>query len=292
MDHATIEEQQIVDRYVAGTLPAEEMEGFENHYLSCPECLDRLELAESLQRGFKRMAGQNATVLDTTRQLAVVAWLARLGRSQQAAVLATALLALAILPAGLAWRGFAEHGQELAKVRTTLEHERQRSGAASQRAAAAEKGLETSRRNLAVEQEEHAQARQQLAAAWQPRANTPVLHLDAVRDAGPGDKTANQLRLPPSYPWVILEVPVYPPFSASYRASLQNAQRRELLRIDGLQPNGYQELAPSLPASLFLPGDYVLQVEGLMPGRKPTDAGRFRFSVLSAACTPGATPCV
>src|SRR5207253_4021188 len=57
MDHIYVEENQIADRYVKGTLPAEEAERFENHYLSCPECLDRLELAESVQRGFKRMAG-------------------------------------------------------------------------------------------------------------------------------------------------------------------------------------------------------------------------------------------
>jgi len=126
MDHTYIEENQVVDRYVMGKLPPDEAGRFEDHYLSCPECLDRLELAESLQRGFKRMAGQEAAVLATARQLAVVAWLARLGRSRQMAVLAMTVLVLAILP-GIAFRGLSDHGQE--QIRTSLRQERQRVGA-------------------------------------------------------------------------------------------------------------------------------------------------------------------
>src|ERR1700704_867366 len=98
MNHAEIEEQQIVDRYVRGTLPAEEVARFEEHYLSCPDCLDRLDLAESMNRGFKRAAGR--APVRVVRQLAVVAWLARLGRSRQAAVLAMALLVAVLLPWG------------------------------------------------------------------------------------------------------------------------------------------------------------------------------------------------
>src|SRR5436305_7670054 len=102
MDHADMEEQQIVDRYVRGTLPAEEVARFEEHYLSCQDCLDKLDLAESMNRGFKRAAGQDAVrVAAVVRQLAVVAWLARLGRSRQAAVLVMALLVAVLLPWGL-----------------------------------------------------------------------------------------------------------------------------------------------------------------------------------------------
>jgi len=77
MDHDYIEEHQVADRYAMGTLPAAEAERFEEHYLSCPECLDRLELAESMQRGFRRVASEDAERLATARQLAWVAWLAR-----------------------------------------------------------------------------------------------------------------------------------------------------------------------------------------------------------------------
>src|SRR6185295_20420078 len=95
MNHIEIEDLQIIDRYVMGKLPAAEAEQFEKHYLSCPECLDQLDVAEAMQRGFKRAAGEDVARVATARQLAFVAWLARLGRSRQLAVLAMAVLVVA-----------------------------------------------------------------------------------------------------------------------------------------------------------------------------------------------------
>ncbi|HYN20033.1 MAG TPA: zf-HC2 domain-containing protein [Thermoanaerobaculia bacterium] len=54
MNHPDIEELQIADRYLKGKLPPEEAVRFEEHYLHCQECLDRLKLAESMERGFHR----------------------------------------------------------------------------------------------------------------------------------------------------------------------------------------------------------------------------------------------
>ncbi len=278
MDHAWIEEQQIADRYVAGTLPAEEMERFENHYLACPECLDRLELAESLQRGFKRMAGQDAAVLAIARQLAVVAWLARLGRARQMAVLAMTLLAFAILPA-VAFRALSDHGQELAQIRTTLQQEQQRSVAESRRAAEAEKGLEATRRDLAAEKTAVVQAREQLAEAQKPQAGLRF-NLDVVRDAGPREGPANLLRLPASARSAILAVPVYAPGAPSYRAILKNASHQEVGRIESAEPStDPAELTLLFPARLLTSGDYVLQIEALSASGKPTGTRQFSFRV-------------
>ncbi len=46
MDHQYIEEQRIADRYLDRTLPTAERLAFEKHFVDCPECLDRLALAE------------------------------------------------------------------------------------------------------------------------------------------------------------------------------------------------------------------------------------------------------
>jgi hypothetical protein len=112
MDHTRIEEHQIAERYVQGTLPADEAGRFENHYLSCPECLDRLALAESVQRGFRRAATQDAERLSSTRQLALLAWLSHFSRRGQAGVLLAVLLVLAVLPALVVSRGAAGRERE------------------------------------------------------------------------------------------------------------------------------------------------------------------------------------
>ncbi|HEX9941915.1 MAG TPA: zf-HC2 domain-containing protein [Thermoanaerobaculia bacterium] len=288
MDHAYIEEHQIADRYVMGTLPPEEAERFEDHYLSCPECLDRLDLAESMQRGFQRVARQDAAKLQATRQLAFVAWLARLGRSRQLAVLLNVLavlIVLAVLPTGLALREVSERSQQLAQARAALEQERQRSAAGAGSTAAAEKlrsELEASRRDLAGEREARARASEQLAQALQPQG-VPILFLDAERSGGPAAGGPTQrLRRPAATGWIVIEAAVDPPSPAprSYRAVLRGANGRELLRVADLRLSDRQTLSLNLPASLVPPGDYALSVEGLAPGRKPTAAGRFTFRVL------------
>lgn len=286
MDHTYIEEHQIAERYVAGALTAEESERFEDHYLSCPECLDRLELAESLRRGFRRMAEQDAAGLSAARQLALVAWLARLGRRRQLGVLFAVFLLLAVLPSGLVLRGIAGRDRELAATRSALATERQRAVAGTESAAEADRlrsQLAASRHELEGERAARAQAAEQLAQALQPQGNVPTLDLDVERDAGPrGGAPTSQLRLPATGS-ILLTRPLDPPFLPSYRAILKDAQGREILRVADLHPNEHDTLTLSLPVRLVPPGDYSLVIEGLKAGSKPAAAGRFTFRLLPPA---------
>jgi hypothetical protein len=252
MDHIYVEENQIADRYVMGTLPAEEAERFENHYLSCPECLDRLELTESVQRGFKRMAGQDAAKLAAAHQLAVVAWLARLGRLRQTGVLLSALLVLAVLPSGMAWRSAAQIAQARSSA-GTLSAE-----------------LDASRRALAGASEARARAESQLAQANQPRVNDKIVSLGVERGEPEGGGPAVR---PSASGWIVFEVPVEAPFQKSYRAVLRDGEGKEVRPVEDLQPNERNgTLSFSLPPSLLPPGAYSVTIE-------PTGQ-RFNFSVL------------
>jgi hypothetical protein len=56
MDHRYIEENQIADRYVMRQLDAGEQAGFEEHFLDCPECLDRIEVARAMRNAMRDMA--------------------------------------------------------------------------------------------------------------------------------------------------------------------------------------------------------------------------------------------
>src|SRR5436305_3796350 len=162
MDHTYIEENQVADRYVQGTLPEDEAERFENHYLSCPQCLDSLDLAESVQRGFRRAATQDAEKIAAGRQLALLAWLTRLSRQGQAGVLLSALLVVILLPAGLGLQN-PPSSRELATTRAALASERQRAASAGSLSA----DLEASRRALAGERAAREQAVQQIAQLQQ-----------------------------------------------------------------------------------------------------------------------------
>jgi hypothetical protein len=285
MDHTYVEEHQIADRYVMGTLPSEEAERFEDHYLSCPQCLDRLALAESMQRGFKRAASQDVTQIAATRQLALVAWLARLGRSRQLGILTMSLLVVALvsLPGAVALRRLGTLDQELAETRRALEQERERaaSGARSTQVTGAEaeelrKELEASRRDLERERAARAEAAGQLAQAREPQANVPILFLDAVRSGGASEAPTHRLRRPPAAGWAVLSLQLEPPLAASYQATLRDARGRDIWRGTGLRPNEMEALSLSLPGSLLEPGDYTLTT-GAGGG---ASASRFTFRVL------------
>jgi hypothetical protein len=281
MNHTDVEEQNLVDRYVMGKLSADEAERFEDHYLSCPECLDRLELAESMQRGFRRAAGQDAARLATARQLALVAWLSRLGRSRQMAALVMALLVVAILPAGLALRQIGERDREIERTRSALRQERQRAAAGPQSAAAVEKlrsDLQASQRDLAREREARTRTEADLAQSRQPQGNVPILFLNTER--GGGGEPAGLLHLPAAPGWVVLSLAIESAHQPRYRVILRDAHGVEVWRGDDLRLDDHESLSLSLPSTLLAPGDYTLTVEGLAPGGKPLAAGRFVFRAL------------
>ena len=299
MNHTDIEEHQIIDLYLMGKLPAEEAARFEEHYLSCPECLDRLEEAESMQRGFKRAAGQDAARLAATRQLALLAWLTRLGRSRQMAFLLLALFAVAALPGGLAFRKIEDKNRELEGTRQALKKaqeraqvadqalkkERGRSQAAGSQTAEAEKlrkELEASRSELARERETSTGLAEQLEQALRPQANIAILALGIERSAGPADKPTASYVLPKTPQSIVIYLTIDATGHPAYRVVLRAPQGKELWRgtdfheMDGL-------LTLSLPSTMLKPGDYTLTAEGITPGGKPVPAGRFTFRVLPPA---------
>lgn len=108
MDHTKIEEEQVAERYVMGRLSVEEAERFEEHYLTCNPCLDRLQLAERFHHALRGMAAE-----DTARAtgLGFLAFLARLARWQRGLLVTGLLLAIA-LPT-LQWARLAGERQAL-----------------------------------------------------------------------------------------------------------------------------------------------------------------------------------
>jgi hypothetical protein len=262
MDHTYIEEHQVADRYLQGKLADDELAQFEEHYLSCPECLDRLETIEALERGLKRAAALDAARASAARQLAVVAWLARLGRSRQAALLLSGLL-LVLLAPGLALYRTGELGRELGKARSALttaarEHD-----------------------ELAREREERAQFKRELDEARAPQANVSILYLGTERGTSGGEPTF-QFRLPATPGPLILSLPLDPPRQPAYRVVLSRADGREIWQSSDVQTD-HDNLAVSVPSSLLAPGDHLLALLGVAPGGRATPVARFPFRVLPAS---------
>src|SRR5262245_49931950 len=99
MDHIFIEEHNIADLYLLGKLSDEERSRFEEHFIDCQECLERLETTDSFLDGLKRLAIEEAVRPHAYVQAGILAWAARFSRRRQAMLLLSTILLLVALPA-------------------------------------------------------------------------------------------------------------------------------------------------------------------------------------------------
>jgi hypothetical protein len=291
MDHENIENDHVADLYLQGKLTPEEADRFEEHYLSCQECLDRLGRAERLARGFKRAAAEDAARLAAVRQAGFFAALARLGRSRQAGLAVAALFMVLLLPGILAYRELGRLGQELDRTREALAREQEKPApaapstptvvedrAALERAQRAEAERQRLEGELERERSARAGLEKDLAQARQPQTNTPILSLSPERSAG-GAEPTHQIRLPATPGWIVLSLELDAPEFETYQVTLLRAGQ-EIWRGNGLEPNETDSLSVSLPTALLNPGDYVVRVEGAPAGGRPGPVAQFTFRAL------------
>ncbi len=288
MDHSYIEERQIVDRYLMKQLPAGEAVRFEDHYVYCQQCLDQLELAEKLQRGFKRAAAGDAARVAAARRLGVLAWLARSLRSPRAGLVVMALLAVAVLPASLMFRELRRAGRQLDEANAAVT-ELRRQQAAGTRAGDLESDLAAARAELAGQrrrfEEELGRERSareglagRLARILRPQINTGLFSFSPERGAPPGELDPSHVdpshivRLSGDPEWIVLSLELDRIEHDSYRVTLARG-KQEVWQRGGLEPNHLDSLALSLHSTWLAAGDYLVRVEAAGPretGSRPT----------------------
>lgn len=103
MNHQEIDDDQWIERYVMAQLDAEQLERFEEHFLGCSRCLEQLELGERFHRALRTVASKEMGRATATRQLGLLAALARISHWQRTGLL-TAFLVLVCAPSFWALR--------------------------------------------------------------------------------------------------------------------------------------------------------------------------------------------
>lgn len=59
VDCQRVDQEHLAEHYVLGQLVSPELEAFEDHYMLCPVCVAKVEEAELMAGGFKRMAAED-----------------------------------------------------------------------------------------------------------------------------------------------------------------------------------------------------------------------------------------
>ena len=252
MDHAYIEEHGLIDLYHRGQLPPEDEAGFEEHFVGCPECQERLQMARGFQRGLKRVVAEDVA------KAGLLTWLLR----RRWMALAALVIAAALPVLGyLAGSGNVTPIDNEANWRQLLEKERQGADDLRQR-------LEESERQRLAQVEE-------TPAPPSPLVNTPVFLLTAVR----GEGETPSVKVEDGYFSLAVDAGDDPRF-ASYRVTITDARGKRVFREAGLKPNALEALLLTFPAGFFKPGEYRLALEGVKPDGSAAELSGFPFRIL------------
>lgn len=280
MDHTYIEENDLVQSYLADRLSESERDAFEAHYFACETCLERVETANGFREGMRQAAAEDIAQASAARvQLGLLAAFAALSRRHRFA-LAGALLLLVALPSlWLIERNRVLQGQLAAASAGAADAEHQRAALEAQMHSLEEAGA-IDRRRLTEELARERQARETAPQIIQPQVNVPLFLLAAVRSSEPeGREPVNQIPLSTTGS-VILTAELATIDFPAYRASLRAANGREIWQAEGLRPDSRDTLVLLLPASLLPPGVYRLTIEGAGNGGRRFDVAAYPFRVV------------
>ena len=258
MDHARIDENQIADRYLMRKLDEAERRSFEEHFVDCAECLERLEAVEGLREGLKELPAARSRATTSLRPFAPRARLLPI-------LLAAACLVVAVAASLFFYAEARRSGKELESVRQASEKSRRRE-AELERALAVERTLRPQPSDTAL---------RALAAA--PLAAT-VFTLNVTRGASP--EPGNRILLPNAPGWLVLlfDRPDRPAISG-FRVRLATSEGHSVSDPVAASAASGGMLAVSIPSNLLAAGDYRLAVEDAGSG-KVLVTYRFRAAPL------------
>ena len=222
MEHPSIDEDIVPERYVAGQLSAEESARFEEHFFECAKCLESVELVRRFRDDLRNLPP--GTLAPGSAR-----------RIEPATLLLAASLLVAVSAAVLFYRSDRGARRELEALRL--------------QAAAPANGAAPPVRAPAAGEAERALASAPLAAS--------VFTLNLTR--GVSSEPDNRISVGGTEHWVVLLVD-QPDAPGPYRIAVATADGRPVGRpVDaGAASSGM--LAASFPSSLLPPGDYVLTV--------------------------------
>lgn len=275
MDHQEIKERSIAIRYLLGLLPVEERIQFEEHYIDCEACLDRMDLVEDCYVAMQRVAAEKATPSSAGLPARRPWLLARLRPRWQTALLLGAILLLVLSSLSVV---------EIRRLRQELNHMKEASGSAQTPPQPASQQPESTRVQLekGLEKGPEKGPDMEPVPSLQPEVNTPIFALGSVRGAESGQEApVNKIEIPSSSRWIVfsLELDDDPEYQ-TYSVVISTASGGSVWSESRLRPNHDGSLTVSFPAAFFQAGDYLLALEGLTAEKQFAPVASYPFRVI------------
>lgn len=281
MDHHYIEEFNLVDRYLMGKLTAEESAPFEDHFVDCPHCLDRLKTTRDFTQGLRVVTVEGAPTTGADEPRGWLWFLSPMLARKSLALASCILLAVALVSVVLAQkqlRRLRSEAHEAADAAALSEQERERT----------QRELTAQLHELEAKLEDAQKQRRPLAPerGWwaQPGINVPVFALNSVRAGDPNSSGAmNEIKLPRAAKGFVISVGLVGEVKyEEYHVTVIDNRNRVVWESGGLQPDRHNALSIGFNATFFRPGQYVLKVEGGMKKEELSALGNYPFRVIKS----------
>jgi hypothetical protein len=249
MNHDLIAARDLIARYVANRLSAEEEQEFEAHLVDCAQCTAEVEQELALRDGLVAAAAERSTAPRPAAPVRRGVWMLR-----------AAAAVLVIVAGGLA----------LSLARTTSEL----NVAVNQR--------EEQQRHIADLEARVSKGSPEREGVRPPSADpllpTTVFALTAVRGGGAGAIDTFTLDPDQPAPFVVLTFDVPP---GEYAVTLKDRGDREVWSGGRFRPSSQDVVAVAVERSVLADGRYTLEVHGRDAAGQAMLAARYRFQISS-----------
>jgi predicted nucleic acid-binding Zn-ribbon protein len=279
MDHKYINEFDLVERYLMGRLAADETAQFEEHFVDCVQCVDQLKVTKALMEGL-RFVARDRTLGAGPRIPKNFGYYSRKPLALAAAVLALLALAGGALLLNQIRRAGAEADQARSasiQWEGRYEQERQSSANAEKQHQESETELNEQVAQLRTELEH----KREQEPARTGEVNVAILALSATRGNEAGAR--NEISLPRAPRSVFLSVLLEEERKfKTYRMTIESSLGQVIWKRDGFKPDAHNLFSARLSSTLLRSGNYLLTLAGVARDGSTSVVDTYPFRVRKA----------
>jgi hypothetical protein len=286
MNHEQIDQFNFIDRYLMGQLPEEENNGFEEHFVDCPQCIARLQTTRSFLQDLRYVAAEQTSKIDYQPSDAPYGGLPQTS-SRNSMVWAVACLLIVITAGTIFAIGYTRRLQAAAnQAESRSEQWQRRYEDKLQAATLAEtqhqeteaqhtQELRALQARLKTEEARHAEMVTRLNQLAYAGGNPILVDLVSVRGSEAGKEVSLTRSITELMFSIVLEGERR---FENYQVTIFNEQHQSIWKKRSLTPNQDNILLFSSHSSLFRPGHFSVLLQGVEKGTKK-DIGNYPFLI-------------
>ena len=277
MDHDLIDQFDFADRYLMGRLTADESSRFEEHFVDCPLCINRLRTTENFLMGLRATTIRQASPGEANGSKGVLRAFSQVLSAKRLALAWVCLIVVAALGAVGAVRQIrrlrfeVDQAKEAAAQRVSLlEQERQSADESNRERQAIVRDLTAKIRQLEamINSREGKHAGTSPGPSTEPIINLPAVALTSVRGNPNSPQAIDAVALRgSSITWFLISLALEGEGdSKDYCVTIVDDHKKLKWKKCGFKPDQNDYLSLLANSRLLRPGSYHLIVEGVTNG--------------------------